>query len=156
VYAVDVGKGQLHWKLRQDPRVRILEGINARYLEPEPFDAPVDLATIDVSFISLRLVVPAVLAAAAPRAWVMLVKPQFEVGREHVERGGLVTDPDKHRRVLRDMLEMAAGAGLAPAGLIPSPVRGAKGNREFLLHLRPDRTPPPAPEQERWIVEATQ
>jgi 23S rRNA (cytidine1920-2'-O)/16S rRNA (cytidine1409-2'-O)-methyltransferase len=155
VHALDVGRGQLHWKLRQDPRVRILEGINARYLEPDSIADAIHLVTIDVSFISLRLIIPAVRAAVAPGAWVVLVKPQFEVGRSQVERGGLVTDPVKHRQVLHDMLGFVASEDLVPAGLISSPVRGAKGNREFLLHLRPDAAPPAAETLNAWIVEAT-
>lgn len=154
VYALDVGRGQLHWKLRQDPRVVVREGENARHLEPDSFDEPIDLAAVDVSFISLRLVLPAVLRAAHPSRWVLLIKPQFEVGRREVERGGLVRDPAKHRRVLEEMLRLATAEGLTPAGLVPSPITGAEGNREFLLHLIAAGSPPPAELLRRWVEEA--
>ncbi len=155
VHALDVGRGQLHWKLRSDERVTVREGINARYLAPGDFEVDFDLATVDVSFISLRLIVPAVRTAATPGQWILLVKPQFEVGRGQVEAGGLVTDPAKHRRVLAEVLEMVQGEGLTPSGLIPSPVRGAQGNREFLLHLRPESQLPSDEQLERWIEEVT-
>jgi 23S rRNA (cytidine1920-2'-O)/16S rRNA (cytidine1409-2'-O)-methyltransferase len=154
VYALDVGRGQLHWKLRQDPRVQVMEGVNARYLAAGDVPEPIHLATVDVSFISLRLVVPAVRAAAAPESWVLLIKPQFEVGREKVEPGGLVTDPSEHRRVLEEMLEMAEKEQLSPAGLRPSPVRGAEGNQEFLVHLRPGGRAPDRETLQGWIREA--
>jgi len=154
VHAVDVGRGQLHWKLRQDPRVRVVEGINARYLKAGDFDQAFQIATADVSFISLRLILPAIRAAAAPDRYVLLVKPQFEVGRDQVEPGGLVTESAKHRRVLRDMVELARAEGLSPAGLLPSPVRGAKGNLEFLLYLRPGGPAATQPTIDEWIEEA--
>jgi 23S rRNA (cytidine1920-2'-O)/16S rRNA (cytidine1409-2'-O)-methyltransferase len=155
VYALDVGRGQLHWNLRQDDRVVVREGENARYLPADSFPEPVDLAVVDVSFISLRLVVPAVQAAAHPSHWILLVKPQFEVGRREVERGGLVTDPAKHRRVLEEILQLATDAGLSPAGILPSPIRGARGNREFLVHLVAPGVTQPENLSVRWIEEAT-
>ena len=154
VIALDVGRGQLHWKLRQDSRVDVRENINARRLPPNSIPERIHLATVDVSFISLRLVVPAVRLAAHPEEWILLVKPQFEVGRREVERGGLVTDPKKHRRVLQEMLEMARGEELVARGIIPSPIRGAKGNREFLIHLGPGPLRPDPAQMERWIEEA--
>jgi 23S rRNA (cytidine1920-2'-O)/16S rRNA (cytidine1409-2'-O)-methyltransferase len=154
VYALDVGRGQLDWNLRRDPRVVVMEGVNARHLEPGAFDEPIDLAAVDVAFISLRLVVPAVRRAAAPARWVLLVKPQFEAGRGEVERGGLVRDRAKHRGILEAMLGMAATEGLVPAGLCRSPIEGAEGNREFLLHLLAGGAPPAAGEPARWIEEA--
>jgi 23S rRNA (cytidine1920-2'-O)/16S rRNA (cytidine1409-2'-O)-methyltransferase len=155
VYALDVGRGQLHWRLRQDPRVSLLEGVNARYLTTAAVPERIDLATVDVAFISLRLVVPPVRLAAAPGAWVLLVKPQFEVGRGEVGTGGIVRDPEQHRRVLAQALALAAAEGLTAAGLIASPLTGAEGNREFLLHLRAGGVPVVAAEAARWIEEAT-
>jgi len=132
VFAVDVGRGILHWKLRQDPRVVVLEGTNARYLSELP--SPVELVTIDVAFISLRLILPVVVHWLTPGGDVVaLVKPQFEAGRDAVGKGGVVRDPAVHRKVLQDVLDFSASAGLAPQGLIPSPLRGPKGNIEFLL-----------------------
>jgi 23S rRNA (cytidine1920-2'-O)/16S rRNA (cytidine1409-2'-O)-methyltransferase len=155
VYALDVGRGQLHWRLRQDPRVSLLEGVNARYLTAAALPERIDLVTIDVAFISLRLVVPPVRLAAAPAAWVLLVKPQFEIGRDEVGAGGIVREPEKHRRVLEAALALAAAEGLSAAGLIASPVTGAEGNREFLLHLRAGGVPVDPAEAARWIEEAT-
>ena len=134
VYAVDVGYGQLAWKLRQDPRVVVMERTNIRYLESLP--EPVDIATIDVSFISLRLVLPAVVRLLKPQADVVaLVKPQFEAGREQVGKGGVVRDPNVHRQVLVGILDFARSLGLHPYGLVPSPLRGPAGNVEFFAHL---------------------
>lgn len=141
VYAIDVGYGQLHWRLRQDPRVIVLERTNARYLDALP--ESVALATIDASFISLRLLLPAVrrwLVPAKPGGQIVaLVKPQFEAGREQIDKGGVVRDPKIHRRVLNELLVWAEAEGLSPQGLIPSPLLGPKGNREFLLWLWPQR-----------------
>lgn len=154
VRALDVGRGQLHWKLRQDPRVQVMEGINARYLTAGDFDESFQIVTMDVSFISLRLILPAVRRAAAPEKYVLLVKPQFEVGRAQVEKGGLVTDPAKHRQVLQRMMEFTLSQDLSPAGLLPSPVRGAKGNLEFLLYLKPGAPSPSRETMDTWIEEA--
>jgi 23S rRNA (cytidine1920-2'-O)/16S rRNA (cytidine1409-2'-O)-methyltransferase len=139
VYAVDVGHGQLHPRLRSDPRVVVREGVNARALEAAWFDPRPDLATVDVSFISLEKVLPAVaacLASGAPADLVVLAKPQFEVGRGRVGKGGVVRDAARHAEVLRHLAAFAVGAGLAPRAVAASPLRGAKGNREFFLHLR--------------------
>ena len=134
VYAIDVGYGQLAWRLRQDARVVVLERTNIRYLEALP--EPCDLATVDVSFISLRLVLPAVRRLLKPHGRIIaLVKPQFEAGRNQVGKGGVVRDAQVHRRVLCDLLAWAQGAGLAVRGLIPSPLLGPAGNVEFLLYL---------------------
>jgi len=144
VIAVDVGRHQLHWRLRNDPRVTVLEGVNARTLSPA--DLPglgdgADIVTIDVSFISLRHILPVVPALLAEGADVVaLVKPQFEAGREDVERGGLVTDPAVHARVIDEVTAAAAAVGLKRVGLVESPITGAEGNREFLMHLRQDPT----------------
>src|SRR6202023_2976492 len=135
VVAVDVGYGQLAWSLRQDPRVIVLERVNIRHLDR--LLVPADLAVIDVSFISLRLVLPRVRELLSPPGDVVaLVKPQFEVGRGAVGKGGVVRDPEQHRRVLRELRQFAESNGYLVAGEIPSPILGAKGNREFLVHLR--------------------
>jgi len=137
VYAVDVGRGQLAWALRTDPRVVVLEGTNARHVEPGDVGGPRDLVTADLAFISLRLVWPAIARLVAPGGdVVVLVKPQFEAGRERVGRGGVVRDPEVHAAVLDDVLGAAAACGLAPAAAIPSPVTGPAGNIEYLVHLR--------------------
>ena len=139
VVALDVGHGQLDWRLREDPRVLVLERRNARQLERDWLPAPADVVTIDVSFISLRLILPTlppVLAAGADV--VALVKPQFEAGREEVGRGGLVKDPAVHEAVLARVTDRAASCGLVRVGMTPSPITGAAGNREFLMHLRLD------------------
>jgi 23S rRNA (cytidine1920-2'-O)/16S rRNA (cytidine1409-2'-O)-methyltransferase len=135
VIAVDVGYGQLAWRLRQDPRVTVLERVNIRHLDLLP--VPADLAVIDVSFISLRLVLPRVRELLSPPGDVVaLVKPQFEVGKGAVGKGGVVRDPEQHRRVLSELRHFAEETGYTVAGEIPSPILGAKGNREFLFYLR--------------------
>jgi 23S rRNA (cytidine1920-2'-O)/16S rRNA (cytidine1409-2'-O)-methyltransferase len=137
VVALDVGHGQLDWRLREDRRVVVLEHRNARQLQPDWLPAPVGLVTIDVSFISLRLILPVLPPVLEPGADVVaLVKPQFEAGRDEVGRGGLVKDPAVHEAVLARVTESAAACGLARAGMTPSPITGATGNQEFLLHLR--------------------
>jgi 23S rRNA (cytidine1920-2'-O)/16S rRNA (cytidine1409-2'-O)-methyltransferase len=135
VIAVDVGYGQLAWSLRQDPRVIVLERVNIRHLDRLPI--PADLAVIDVSFISLRLVLPRVRELLSPPGEVVaLVKPQFEVGKGAVGKGGVVRDPEQHRRVLSELRRFAEASGYDVVAEIPSPILGAKGNREFFLHLR--------------------
>ena len=135
VYAVDVGYGQLAWSLRQDPRVVVMERTNIRYLESLP--EPCDLGTIDVSFISLDLVLPAVVRLVKPGAGILpLIKPQFEAGKGQVGKGGVVRDPAIHRAVLERVLGRANACGLAVLGLIRSPLLGPAGNVEFLAHLR--------------------
>jgi 23S rRNA (cytidine1920-2'-O)/16S rRNA (cytidine1409-2'-O)-methyltransferase len=136
VVALDVGHGQLDWRLRNDPRVLVLERVNARSLTPHHLPHPVDLVTIDVSFISLRLVLPVVPPVLRAGADVIaLVKPQFEAGRADVGRGGIVRDQAVHERVIADVSAAAAAIGLAPRGMTPSPITGATGNQEYLLHL---------------------
>jgi 23S rRNA (cytidine1920-2'-O)/16S rRNA (cytidine1409-2'-O)-methyltransferase len=140
VYAVDVGRGQLAWRLRADPRVVVMERTNARYLTALP--EPIACAVCDVSFISLRLVLPPVAALLEPGAWVVaLVKPQFEAGRAEADRGaGVIADPAVHRAVLTDLLAwMGAwgergGSALVAHGLVLSPIVGREGNREYLLY----------------------
>jgi 23S rRNA (cytidine1920-2'-O)/16S rRNA (cytidine1409-2'-O)-methyltransferase len=136
VYAVDVGYGQLAWKLREDPRVVSLERTNVRHLRAEQLDEPIDVATIDASFISLRLVLPAVSRLLPPgRTIVALVKPQFEVGRGKVGKGGVVRDPALHAAVLAELEAFATAEGLNVRARHPSPVLGPAGNREFFLVL---------------------
>ena len=134
VYAVDVGKGQLAWSLRTDPRVVVMEGLNARHLQPAQLPEPVSLVVADLAFISLRLVLPALVGVMADRAdLVALVKPQFEAGQKDVGKGGVVRRPEVHRRVLSEVLDAARRFDLTPAGLTASPIRGQAGNLEFLL-----------------------
>jgi 23S rRNA (cytidine1920-2'-O)/16S rRNA (cytidine1409-2'-O)-methyltransferase len=136
VVALDVGHGQIDWTLRNDPRVLVIENFNARRLAPADLPGPVDLVVIDVSFISLRLILPVVPPLLRRGADVVaLVKPQFEAGRAEV-RKGIVRDAAVHARVLEEVAEAAAAVGLTRAGSVPSPITGASGNQEFFLHLR--------------------
>jgi 23S rRNA (cytidine1920-2'-O)/16S rRNA (cytidine1409-2'-O)-methyltransferase len=157
VYAMDVGKGILHWKLRNDPRVFVMEETNARYVDALP--EPVSLVTVDASFISLRILLPVIrkwLAVPRSRAereppdsklekevatsLIVLIKPQFEAGRRDVARGdGVIRNPEIHRQVLFDILSFAQGEGLGLRGLIKSPLLGPKGNAEFLAWLTPSK-----------------
>ena len=137
VIALDVGRGQLDWRLRTDPRVSVREGVNARALTKADVPHPVDLVTIDVAFISLGLIFPALPQFLAPDADVVaLVKPQFEAGRQHVGKRGLVTDPQVHEAVIARVTAQAEATGLKRVGMTPSPITGATGNREFFLHLK--------------------
>jgi 23S rRNA (cytidine1920-2'-O)/16S rRNA (cytidine1409-2'-O)-methyltransferase len=138
VYAVDVGHGQLAWKLRQDPRVVVHDRLNARYLTSAGIPEPVDTITCDASFIGLATVLPAPFALAAEDAQlVALIKPQFEAGRARVGKGGVVRDPDIHREVCERVAAwVAAQPGWSVVGLIESPILGPEGNREFLLYAR--------------------
>jgi 23S rRNA (cytidine1920-2'-O)/16S rRNA (cytidine1409-2'-O)-methyltransferase len=137
VVALDVGHGQLDWRLRNDPRVVVREHVNARHLPADDLPGPFQIVTIDVSFISLRQILPVVPQRLALDGDVVaLVKPQFEAGRDDVERGGLVTDPLVHARVLEEVRAAARAVGLTPMADTPSPITGATGNQEFLLHLR--------------------
>ena len=137
VYSVDVGYGQLDWKLRSDPRVVCMERTNARYLTPEQIPDPLDFASIDVSFISLKLILPAVANVLKDGGYVAsLVKPQFEAGREKVGKKGVVRDPAVHKEVLEHYLEHAREAGFGVLGLTYSPIRGPEGNIEYLGFLQ--------------------
>ena len=137
VVALDVGHGQIDWTLRNDPRVVVIEKFNARHLTPTDLPGPVDLVVIDVSFISLRQILPVVPPLLRTGGDVVaLVKPQFEAGRA-VVRKGVVRDPVVHARVVDDVSAAAREVGLTPVSSVPSPITGAKGNQEFLLHLRP-------------------
>jgi 23S rRNA (cytidine1920-2'-O)/16S rRNA (cytidine1409-2'-O)-methyltransferase len=138
VVALDVGHGQLDWRLREDPRVVVLEHRNARELRLDWLPGPVDVVTIDVSFISLRLLWPVLPAVLRPGAdLIALVKPQFEAGRHEVGKGGIVRDPAVHEAVLAQVVAAAREAGLAEQARTPSPITGATGNQEFLVHLKP-------------------
>jgi len=153
VYAVDVGHGQLAWALRNDPRVVVMERTNARYLTALP--EAVDLATIDVSFISLRLVLPAVINWLKPTGRIIpLIKPQFEVERRQVSKGGVVRDKAARRQALRSVLRWATGHGLYLQGLVRSPITGPAGNVEFLAYLTTE--PGPAQDLEKAIKSLAQ
>ncbi|WP_054636458.1 TlyA family RNA methyltransferase [Thalassobacillus sp. C254] len=137
VYALDVGYNQLAWKLRNDERVVVMERTNFRYVTKEDFSqgAP-DFATADVSFISLRLILPVLKEILQPESNVcVLIKPQFEAGRDEVGKKGIVREPSIHKKVIQDIVEFAEGIGYHPSGLDYSPVKGGEGNIEFLLHL---------------------
>jgi 23S rRNA (cytidine1920-2'-O)/16S rRNA (cytidine1409-2'-O)-methyltransferase len=136
VIALDVGHGQLDWRLRNDPRVVVREGVNARALTRDDVPHDVSLVTIDVAFISLRHILPALPPfLARPAEIVALVKPQFEAGREEVGKHGLVTDPAIHDAVIARVTEAAVACGFLRAGMTPAPITGATGNQEFFLHL---------------------
>ena len=137
VYAVDVGYGQLAWKLRRDPRVVVIERTNVRHMTADALPDSVDLVTIDVSFISLKIVVPAVERFMKPDASILaLIKPQFEVGKGQVGKGGVVREPALHRQVIDDLTDFFATIKLRAETVYPSPLLGPKGNREFFILLR--------------------
>ena len=137
VVAIDVGHNQLDWRLRNDARVEVREGVNARYLKPEDFEEKFALAVMDVSFISATKVMPAVIGLLTEDArLVTLIKPQFEVGRGEVGKGGIVRDPEKRARVVAEVNQTAQQLGLSVVGVIESPITGAEGNVEFLALYR--------------------
>jgi 23S rRNA (cytidine1920-2'-O)/16S rRNA (cytidine1409-2'-O)-methyltransferase len=140
VIALDVGHSQLHWKVRSDPRVTVIENTNARYLAPGDLPdvgGPITRVSIDVSFISLRHIFPVLPPLIARGSDIIaLVKPQFEAGRKDVGKGGLVQDPGVHARVVSDVTMAAAEVGLKRIAMVDSPITGAEGNKEFLLHLK--------------------
>ncbi len=140
VYAVDVGYGQLSWKLRQDQRVVVIERTNIRYMEPSAVPEPVDLVTIDASFISLKTVVPPVLKFLSPSGIILaLIKPQFEAGKGRVGKGGVIRDPDHRQAIISELVRFFENADLQCGPVIPSPVLGPKGNQEYIIVLtRPD------------------
>jgi len=136
IFAVDVGYGQLDWKLRRNDRVKVLEKTNIRYLKPEDIEGPMDGAVIDVSFISLRLVLPPVSDLLKPHAFIIaLIKPQFEVKKGQVGKGGVIRDPLLHRQIVDRICIFSEVLEWSVMGQIPSPLFGPKGNREFLLYL---------------------
>jgi len=133
VAALDVGHNQIDWRLRQDPRVEVREGVNARFLKAEDFATKFDLVVVDVSFISLTKVLPALVPLLNQSGrLISLIKPQFEVGRGEVGSGGIVKDPQKHTRVIEEVTKAAVALGLTSVGVIDSPIRGVEGNLEFL------------------------
>ncbi len=135
VYAIDVGTAQFDWKLGQDPRVILREKFNARYLQPSDLGEPVDFASMDVSFISATMILPQLPAVMkSPSGLVVLVKPQFEVGKGQVGKGGIVRDPKLHDQAIEKVTAGALAAGFTNPRSIPSPITGADGNREFLLY----------------------
>lgn len=140
VYAIDVGYGQLDWKLRNDPRVVVMERANARNMEAAWFNEAADFACMDVSFISIKLILPALMSCLKPGAEIVsLIKPQFEAGREKVGKKGVVRDEAVHREVILSILAFAREAGYAVLGLDHSPIKGPEGNVEFLVHLAVNR-----------------
>jgi 23S rRNA (cytidine1920-2'-O)/16S rRNA (cytidine1409-2'-O)-methyltransferase len=142
VVAADVGRGQLAWTLRTDPRVTVLERTNVRHLEADAIGGPVDLCTADLSFISLSVCAPALArCTTAGAALVLLVKPQFEAGRRDVGRGGVVRDASVHRAVLRQVRDGLAAASIHAVAAMPSPLRGTDGNVEFFFHARKEEAP---------------
>jgi 23S rRNA (cytidine1920-2'-O)/16S rRNA (cytidine1409-2'-O)-methyltransferase len=154
VVAVDVGYGQLAWSLRTDPRVRVLERTNVRTLAPEAIGGPVDLTVADLSFISLRLVLPALAACTRPEGdLALMVKPQFEVGRERVGSGGVVRDPAARADAITAVASAAADLGLGVAGLVASPLPGPSGNVEYFVWLRRG-APAPDPDLVREVIAA--
>ena len=147
VYAVDVGYGQLAWKLRTDPRVVNLERTNLRYVTGEQIPELLDIAVMDVSFISIRLVLPAVRALLKPGAdLICLIKPQFEAGREEVGKKGVIRDEAVHARVIREILTFAPEIGLSVMGLDYSPIKGPEGNIEYMCHLKNGSFPSAEPD----------
>jgi 23S rRNA (cytidine1920-2'-O)/16S rRNA (cytidine1409-2'-O)-methyltransferase len=137
VVAIDVGHNQIDWRLRNDPRVEVREGVNARYLQPEDFPHQFDLAVMDVSFISATKVLPAIVPLVVPGgAIITLIKPQFEVGRGEVGGGGIVRDPAKRLRVVEEVNNFATGLGVRVVNVIESPIAGAEGNMEYLAFYK--------------------
>ncbi len=137
VVAIDVGHNQIDWRLRNDPRVEVREGVNARYLQPEDFPHRFDLAVMDVSFISATKVLPAIVPLVVPGgAIITLIKPQFEVGRGEVGGGGIVRDPAKRLRVVEEVNNFATGLGVRVVNVIESPIAGAEGNMEYLAFYK--------------------
>lgn len=136
VYAIDVGYGQLAWKLRQDSRVVVMERTNARYLKQGDLPEPIDLAVIDAAFISLKLLIPPLLPLFRNTVSILaLIKPQFEVGRKQVGKGGVVRDPALHQEVINEIKNFLESLGLNSSEAHPSPILGPKGNQEFLIHV---------------------
>jgi 23S rRNA (cytidine1920-2'-O)/16S rRNA (cytidine1409-2'-O)-methyltransferase len=140
VYAVDVGYGQLAWKLRQDPRVIVIERTNVRHMAHDTIPTPVDLVTIDVAFISLKIVVPVVVKFLKPDGSILaLIKPQFEVGKNQVGKGGVVRKPELHQEVIKNLSDFFSSIKLTPQSVYASPLLGPKGNREFFIFLKKSR-----------------
>ncbi len=155
VFAIDVGYGQLDWKIRSDPRVVVMERTNVRYVTPEDLGEPLDLSVIDVSFISLRIVLPVIRTFLKPTGQVLcLIKPQFEAGKEKVGKKGVVRDPSIHKEVLDNFVALTKEIGFTILGLTFSPVKGPEGNIEFLAHLTLDNKPGIEPDTASVVADA--
>jgi len=155
VFAIDVGYGQLDWKIRSDPRVVVMERTNVRYVTPEDLGEPLDLSVIDVSFISLRIVLPVIKTFLKPTGQVLcLIKPQFEAGKEKVGKKGVVRDPAIHKEVLDNFVALTQEIGFTILGLTFSPVKGPEGNIEFLAHLTLDDKPGILPDTASVVADA--
>ena len=155
VFAIDVGYGQLDWKIRSDPRVVVMERTNVRYVTPEQLGEPLDLSVIDVSFISLRIVLPVIKTFLKSTGQVLcLIKPQFEAGKDKVGKKGVVRDPAIHKEVLDDFVALTQEIGFTILGLTFSPVKGPEGNIEFLAHLTLDDKPGIVPDTASVVNDA--
>ena len=155
VFAIDVGYGQLDWKIRSDPRVVVMERTNIRYVTPEQLGEPLDLSVVDVSFISLKIVLPVIKTFLKPTGQVLcLIKPQFEAGKEKVGKKGVVRDPAVHKEVLDGFVELAASLGMTILGLTFSPVKGPEGHIEFLGHLTLEEKPGIQPDTAALVAQA--
>lgn len=155
VFAIDVGYGQLDWKLRSDPRVVVMERTNIRYVTPEQLGEPLDLSVVDVSFISLKLVLPVIRQLLKPTGQVLcLIKPQFEAGREKVGKKGVVRDPQTHQEVLEQFAAAVWEMGFVILGMTFSPVKGPEGNIEFLAHLTREQVPGICPDAAELVARA--
>ncbi len=156
VFAIDVGYGQLDWKIRSDPRVVVMERTNVRYVTPEQLGEPLDLSVVDVSFISLKIVLPVIQTFLKPGQGqvLCLIKPQFEAGREKVGKKGVVRDPAVHQEVLDDFVALTQSIGFTILGLTFSPVKGPEGNIEFLAHLTLADQPGIVPDTAALVAQA--
>ena len=155
VFAIDVGYGQLDWKIRSDERVVVMERTNIRYVTPEDLGEPLDLSVVDVSFIGLEIVLPAIKNLLKPNGQVLcLIKPQFEAGKENVGKKGVVRDPKIHQMVLDNFVSLVHGLGFKILGLTFSPVKGPEGNIEFLGHLTLDDLPGIEPDTADVVAQA--
>ena len=155
VFAIDVGYGQLDWKIRSDPRVVVMERTNVRYVTPEDLGEPLDLSVVDVSFISLRIVLPVIKTFLKPTGQVLcLIKPQFEAGKEKVGKKGVVRDPAIHKEVLDSFVALTQEIGFTILGLTFSPVKGPEGNIEFLAHLTLENKPGIQPDTASVVADA--
>ncbi len=155
VFAIDVGYGQLDWKIRSDPRVVVMERTNVRYVTPQMLGEPLDLSVIDVSFISLRIVLPVIKTFLKPTGQVLcLIKPQFEAGKDNVGKKGVVREPKIHKMVLDNFVNLAHTLGFKILGLTFSPVKGPEGNIEFLGHLTLDDKPGIQPDTATVVQDA--
>ena len=157
VFAIDVGYGQLDWKIRSDERVVVMERTNIRYVTPEDLGEPLDLSVIDVSFISLKIVLPTIKTLLKANGQVVcLIKPQFEAGKDKVGKKGVVREPEIHQEVLDTFVQTVTGLGFAILGLTFSPVKGPEGNIEFLGHLTLENVPGITPDTAAVVAEAHQ